>query len=287
MKPTIHLLYRGPLESCNYDCQYCPFAKKKNTRAELQYDKTCLDKFVAWVAEQPYTIRILFTPWGEALIRKYYQTAIIRLSHLPNVEKVAIQTNLSSRLKWLEKVNKNKVALWTTFHPTEIKVASFVEKCNQLLKIKLKFSVGIVGKLEHFEEAQQLRDNLPKAVYVWVNAYKRVPNYYSQKDVAFLHQIDPLFNLNNTIYNTKGKACFAGESSLSIDGEGNIYRCHFIKNRIGNIYQQSLTEILKPATCTNAHCRCYIGYINLKELQLENTYGHKILERIPLAMPVN
>ena len=137
MKPALNLLYRGPLESCNYDCQYCPFAKKKNTRAELFYDKTCLDKFVTWVSKQPYTISILFTPWGEALIRNYYQAAIIRLSHFPNVKKVAIQTNLSSKLKWLAAADKSKVALWSTYHPTEIKVDKFVKKCEELIALNL------------------------------------------------------------------------------------------------------------------------------------------------------
>ncbi len=96
MQSAINILYRGPLESCNYDCKYCPFAKKKNTREELRYDAACLEKFVAWVTQQNRDISILFTPWGEALIRRYYQTALVQLSRLVNVKKVAIQTNLSS-----------------------------------------------------------------------------------------------------------------------------------------------------------------------------------------------
>ena len=277
----INILYRGPLESCNYDCQYCPFAKKKNTREELQYDKACLDKFVEWVANQKREISILFTPWGEALIRKYYQESMVKLSHMKQVKRVAIQTNLSSRLEWLQEADKNSIALWTTFHPTEISIQQFLEKCNQLQQLGVRFSVGIVGKLENFDAAQQLRTALPKTVYVWVNAYKRVVDYYSKKDIVFLNSIDPLLNLNNTIYKTKGKPCFAGESSISIDGKGNVTRCHFIKNKIGNIYQQSLSEILKPTDCTNENCRCYIGYINLKELNLQEVYGANILERIP------
>ncbi len=185
-------------------------------------------------------------------------------------------------MKWLQEADNQYVALWTTFHPTETTTQQFLKKCNQLLHNEVKFSVGIVGKKEHFELIQELRMALPKNVYVWVNAYKREPNYYSTNDIDFLTQIDPLFDLNNTIYKTQGKACFAGESSLSIDGEGNITRCHFIKDKIGNIYENSLDEILRPATCSNASCRCYIGYINLKELDLEKIYGNQILERIPI-----
>ena len=281
MNKNINILYRGPLESCNYDCEYCPFAKKKNTREELQYDKKCLNKFVDWLSHQAYNIGVLFTPWGEALIRSYYQEALIKISHLKNINKVAIQTNLSGSLKWLEHANKTTTALWTTYHPTEISVKSFLNKCNELKILGVNFSVGIVGKKENFIFAQQLRESLSNSIYVWVNAFKREPNYYTEEDVVFLNEIDPHFNLNNTVYKTLGKACFAGESSVSIDGEGNVNRCHFIKNKVGNIYEQSLEKILKPSACSNAHCRCYIGYMNLKELNLKNIYSDKILERIP------
>jgi DNA-binding CsgD family transcriptional regulator len=30
----LDILYRGPLASCNYGCEYCPFAKRKDTREE-------------------------------------------------------------------------------------------------------------------------------------------------------------------------------------------------------------------------------------------------------------
>jgi len=278
----LRILYRGPLESCNYDCTYCPFAKKKNTKEELAYDKKCLDKFVDWVAQQNRPISILFTPWGEALIRKYYQEALNRLSWLPNIQKVSIQTNLSGSLKWTTAANPKTLALWTTFHPTETTVDKFLANCKQLLQNKIKFSVGIVGKKENFPYIKQLKEKLPATIYFWVNAYKREPQYYSKENVDWLMEMDPLFSINNTVYKTQGKACFAGESSISIDGEGNVTRCHFIKKHLGNIHQQSLDELLNPKPCTNEFCRCYIGYINLKELNLNKVYGDGILERIPI-----
>jgi len=278
----LNILYRGPLESCNYDCRYCPFAKKKNTRAELAHDRACLEKFTTWVAQQSRPIGILFTPWGEALIRRYYQENLAQLSHLPQVKKVAIQTNISCGLTWLKNVNKDSFALWTTFHQTEVSVEKFLEKCEVLFRLNISFSVGIVGKKEHFEHAAILRQRLPASVYVWVNAYKREPNYYTAEGIRFLNDIDPHFDLNNTIYQTKNKACFAGETSISIDGKGDVKRCHFIAQKIGNIYEQPLSEILAPSPCSNTSCRCYIGYMNLKSLNLEEIYGDKVLERIAL-----
>src|SRR5437762_11699225 len=35
--------------SCNYACEYCPFAKTANTREELRDDERRLKRFVTWV----------------------------------------------------------------------------------------------------------------------------------------------------------------------------------------------------------------------------------------------
>ncbi|MES2572948.1 MAG: radical SAM protein, partial [Verrucomicrobiota bacterium] len=88
------ILYRGPLSSCNYGCDYCPFAKTRNSREELLDDARKLARFVDWVERRTEQIGVLFTPWGEALFHRPYQEAIARLSHQANVSRVAIQTNL-------------------------------------------------------------------------------------------------------------------------------------------------------------------------------------------------
>ena len=48
---------------------------------------------------------------------------------------------------------------------------------------RARFSVGVVGLKEHVAEIAALRAELPPAVYLWVNAYKREPDYYPP-DVA-------------------------------------------------------------------------------------------------------
>ena len=115
---NLTILYRGPLISCNYGCEYCPFAKRSQTAAELAEDRKALERFTDWVAQHPqHRISILFTPWGEALIHPWYQQALAKLTNLPNVDKAAIQTNLSCKLEWVEDCNRERLALWATFHP--------------------------------------------------------------------------------------------------------------------------------------------------------------------------
>jgi MoaA/NifB/PqqE/SkfB family radical SAM enzyme len=281
MALDLSILYRGSLSSCNYGCEYCPFAKRTNTSIELANDKAELDRFVNWVIDRDPTdkIGILFTPWGEALIHRYYQSAIAKLSHLPQVTKVAIQTNLSCDLDWVKDCNLDTLALWTTFHPTEVSIDRFLARCQILDVHHVKYSVGIVGLKEHQHQAQLLRQQLDPDVYLWVNAYKRQPDYYTPADLDLFTQIDRLFPINNQVYDTLGKPCRTGHKVITVDGEGTMRRCHFIPESIGNIYDSNFAESLFPRNCQNQVCRCYIGYVHLDELNLDKVYGDGILER--------
>src|SRR5262249_11942356 len=146
------------------------------TAEELAKDRRALERFVDWVASHPeHKIGILFTPWGEALIRRWYQRALVRLTNLAHVRRAAIQTNLSCSLDWSAACDKERLALWVTYHPTEIDRARFVEKCRELHRRGVRFSVGAVGLKEHASDIEALRRELPPDVYLWINAYKDRP----------------------------------------------------------------------------------------------------------------
>lgn len=279
---NLSILYRGPLSSCNYGCVYCPFAKHTETHQEHERDRLALERFINWVeSRRDDTIGVLFTPWGEALVRKRYQDAFVRLSSLSNVVKVAIQTNLSSRLDWVERCDKRKIALWATFHPAETTRERFLAQCQELERRMVSYSVGVVGLKEHAEEIDALRRALPSHVYLWINAYKRQPDYYSAKDVQRFTGIDPLFPINNQYHASFGRACLGGHSVISVDGDGVMRRCHFIKASIGNIYEPGFEEALRPRPCTNATCGCHIGYVHMPGLKLYEVFGTGVLERVP------
>lgn len=279
---NLAILYRGPLSSCNYACTYCPFAKRTETPAELAHDRHCLERFVNWVGSRTGdSLGVLFTPWGEALVRRWYQSALIHLTQFPHVWKAAIQTNLSGQLDWVEACNKAKLALWCTFHPRETTRERFLAKCRELLKRGVRFSVGVVGLKEHFAEIEALRRELPPEVYLWVNAYKRTRDYYTPEMIADLTRIDPLFPLNNTFHASRGHSCRAGATVIAVDGEGTIYRCHFIKEPIGNIYNPNFADNLRERPCSNDTCGCHIGYVHLDRLKLYDTFGDGVFERIP------
>ncbi|MBD2488209.1 STM4011 family radical SAM protein [Aulosira sp. FACHB-615] len=276
------ILYRGSLISCNYGCEYCPFAKRQQTAAELAIDQQSLEKFVNWISQHlQHQFSILFTPWGEALIHSWYQQALVKLTHLPNVNKAAIQTNLSCQLDWVEECNKDKLALWATFHSEWVSRDRFLSKCLQLNHQNVKLSVGVVGFPKFKSEIAALRQELPNQIYLWINAVKaELPNL-SSADREFFQSIDPLYELNTKHYPSFGHSCRAGKSVISVDGDGTIRRCHFIKSPIGNIYDSDWETALSDQPCTNQTCHCHIGYVHLDYLNMNQVFGSGLLERIP------
>ncbi|MFJ5875544.1 STM4011 family radical SAM protein [Streptomyces sp. NPDC093088] len=278
------LLYRGPLSSCDYDCPYCPFAKRRDSRERLRADREALERFTGWAAAQTGDrLRILFTPWGEGLVRSWYRRALVGLSRLPHVERVAIQTNLSCRTDWLAEADPEAVALWCTYHPGQTPYERFLAKCHDLAGRGVRFSVGVVGLPEHREHARRLRDALPPHVYLWVNAAEG--HAYTDEEADGWTELDPLFPYSRHPHRSAGLPCRTGESVISVDGGGTVRRCHFVKAELGNLYDGSYRAALRPRACPLAVCDCHIGYVHLETLPLYDVFAGGVLERIPAAPP--
>lgn len=282
---TLTVLYRGPLSSCNYGCEYCPFAKKRETKSELAVDRAALERFVAWARSQSRPLRVFFTPWGEALVRRWYHEAFVELSRAGNIERVCAQTNLSWPQGWLDRCELSRVALWCTYHPGEVSLDRFVARCKGLDARGVRYSVGVVAMHEHYESALRLRDALAPSVYLWANAYRREERYYTDEHVRAWEAIDPLFSLNLREYPSLGRACRAGSDAITVDGDGTARPCHFVDAPIGNIYDPHFERALVDAPCSRATCRCHIGYVHLDELGLYEVFEGGLLERIPRAWP--
>lgn len=284
MGEGLTFIYRGFLESCNYTCYYCPFSKKRLSINEQNEDEKALFKFINWIDQNFYSdISVFFTPKGEALIHSWYKEAIILLSHSVEIKKVVIQTNLSMDLQWLEKADISKVVLWCTYHPDIADRKSFLDKSNYLHSIGISHSVGIVGVKEHFDEIEAVRKELNDNIYLWINAYKSIKEYYTDQEISVLSSIDPLFTKNLQVYKSKGLQCRCGESVFSIDGNGDVKQCHFVNDIIGNIYNDDINNLRKKQSfCPNDTCHCHIGYVHMYDLNLYNIYFDNVLGRIPL-----
>lgn len=287
MGTPLKILYRGPLSSCNYGCEYCPFAKREESREELEKDRLALERFLKWVERETREIAILFTPWGEALVRPWYQDALVRLTRMPHVSKAAIQTNLAASLAWVAGAEISKLGIWATFHPEWANRDRFLEKVRALHERGVSISVGMVGFTRFRAEIEAMRATLPSGVYLWINAVKSAweqgpPETYGAEDFAFLESIDPLFPVNAIHHRSLGEPCRAGATAISVDGDGTVRRCHFVREPIGNL---DTGFTLAERSCVNETCGCHIGYVHLDRLGLDATFGAGLLERVPTSVP--
>lgn len=285
---TLSLLYRGPLSSCNYGCAYCPFAKKKESRAEVLRDKEALMRFASWVERtRDRKLSVLFTPWGEGLTRKHYRDTLARLTHLDHVVSIGIQTNLSGPLDFIQESAPAKLRLWCTYHPEWTTQSRFLERVKTLRAQGVSLSVGIVGFRRFLPEIEAMRGLLPEDVYLWVNVPKRAEEGLDGTERARLRAVDPYVDWNAEAHLSRGERCGAGEVALSVDGEGNVRRCHFLEERLGNLYEDALDALLAPRTCTAKECGCHIGYVHLEKLALHTLFGEEVLFRTPPTWPLS
>ncbi|GAA2730464.1 STM4011 family radical SAM protein [Actinocorallia aurantiaca] len=276
------LLYRGPLASCDYDCPYCPFAKRRDSPERLRADRAALERFTSWVAAREEEVSVLFTPWGEGLVRSWYREALVELSLMPRVRRAAIQTNLSGRTEWTSRADLAKLALWTTFHPGQVTHERFLAKSRELAERGVRHSVGVVGLPEHLEAARRLRAELPGSVYLWVNAAEG--RTYSDAEAADWTALDPLFSHSRHPHRTLGLPCRTGHDVVSVAGDGTVTRCHFVRTPLGNLYDGTFRLAPEPPACPNTWCDCHIGYVHFEPLRLYEVFTDGILERIPTLL---
>jgi MoaA/NifB/PqqE/SkfB family radical SAM enzyme len=284
---SLLVLFRTRLEWCNYTCGYCPWnATARRVPADVfREDESRLGRILDRVAELPDSVEFFITPKAEYLVLPYWRHAVGRLLALPQVERVTVQTNLSFDLAaFLDGVDSSRLALWTTYHPTEVSAEELEvlhAKWDLLLRRGVPFSVGVVGIRENLPHLRRLRRRLDPRVYLWVNAYQREPNYYASAELDEIRSIDPYFDLNNQDFPSRGRPCTAGQRAVYLDDEGDLRRCFFVGAVIGNLFRDGWRRLAAPAACPRASCHCYVGQMHIVELDFRSVYGRNLAVRIP------
>jgi MoaA/NifB/PqqE/SkfB family radical SAM enzyme len=284
---SLLVLFRTRLEWCNYTCRYCPWnATARRVPAEAFHeDEARLRRILDRVAQLPDAVEFFITPKAEYLVLPYWRDAVSRLLALPQVERVTIQTNLSFDVAdFLDRVDAAKLALWTTYHPTEVpesELDNLHAKWRLLQERGVTFSVGIVGTRENLPHLRRLRRRLDPHVYLWVNAYQREPNYYTTEQLAEIRGVDPWFDLNNQSFPSRGRPCTAGQRAVYLDDEGDLRRCFFVGEVIGNLFRDGWRRLSAPRPCPRETCHCYVGHMHIVELNFRSIYGRNLAVRVP------
>lgn len=288
---SLMVLFRSRLEWCNFTCHYCPWNAEKTsvTSADFQQDEARIFLVIDQVGRLTQEVEFFITPKAEYLVLAYWREAVRRLLKMEQVSRVTVQTNLSFDLpSFLDQINAEKLALWTTYHPTEVSDRQqelLLQQWDLLITRQVPFSVGIVGTRANLSVLESLRARLDRRVYLWVNAYKREANYYKAEEVAFIRSIDPLFDLNNQHFPSLAKPCNAGYNAVYLDDVGDIRRCFFVGQVIGNIFRDGWLTQENAQLCPVSTCDCYVGQMHIPELAFRQIYGRNLAVRIPASWP--
>jgi MoaA/NifB/PqqE/SkfB family radical SAM enzyme len=78
-----------------------------------------------------------------------------------------------------------------------------------------------------------------------------------------------------------GKDCSTGELSFTVDGAGDMRRCHFVDDIVGNCYEPDWEHALRPRTCPNRFCDCFLGKSKFLADRLVPFFGSTVFERLP------
>ncbi len=280
--------YRGSLKSCNYSCSYCPFSKHPMSDKELGKDKTQWFAFVSSlheIAARFHICALQVVPYGEALIHPWYWEGLGDLCGISEIEAVGAQTNFSfslpEALKHFEHTGgkREKLRLWATFHPEMVSVADFVGKCQKVLDEGIIFCVGAVGVPENLTLLQNLREELPREIYLWINKMDGLNRPYSKKEKEGFTVIDPYFAYQLNPVLSDVSQC---RGRLFVEGDGKLRTCNISRN-----WQMAWEELCQAASfpepeCGRRVCSCYLAYGGRADFAYRDVFGDYSVFRVPV-----
>lgn len=294
------VLYRGSLKSCNYDCSYCPFSKHRMTQQELEKDREQWVDFIGCLqkqAEQSGIHAMMVTPYGEALVHEWYWEGLAKLSRLSWIKAAGAQTNLGFSFSWAAEIFENyggnykKLRLWATFHPEMTTADAFVKKCQELAAAGVKISAGAVGVPEHLHLLRQLREKMPKDIYVWINRMDGLKRAYSSKEIQEFSELDPYFYRELQAHPSAAAEC---TERLFIEGNQRVRMCNISPVLQARSQPQAKSQLKsqsksrsksagerKDTACSRKNCSCYLAYGGRNNLVNQLLFGPWPLFRIP------
>lgn len=104
---------------------------------------------------------------------------------------------------------------------------------------------------------------MPPRFRFWINARQPRPRPYTAIEVADFSALDPEFDVTRKRQPSWQRPCQASETVFAVDGAGDLRRCHFVSDVIGNIGDPNWISSLQPRLYPRRFCDCYLGTVPL------------------------
>lgn len=183
---------------------------------------------------------------------------------MAEVECMRIDTNVSWKLDWYKDIEKSKILLMCTYHPTQVDEQQFFERILGLLESG--FQIGMINYVMTSQQREKY--------FVYKEKFRKLgiplhPNplwgktgRHSAEDMElFENELPPLDYLYRTGKNSpKGKKCLFPGLAYELDYRGKIrVGCHPATS--GSFFDPDLPSLFAgPVPCPDAKCVCLDKY---------------------------
>jgi MoaA/NifB/PqqE/SkfB family radical SAM enzyme len=255
-------------DACNYDCCYCSIPshlKKMASELDRFRDGSYVNKFDMFGSGNDFVIS-----GGEPLITPHIQDFFARV--VQNKNKISVYTNLGVDVSWLATFSKNINYIMASLTPAvdySPELEKFVDKVKFLRKNKINAVVRFVATKPRIPLIGPLakmlkKSKIPLIVYPEFKYQQglEIENYTQDEAVEIYTHANCIgkINLQHVGVRGAGLKCTAGNRSLYVSQNGNIYPCVNFTDYgcIGNVYDGTLAPV-ENISCGSC-CTCDIQY---------------------------
>lgn len=280
-------------EWCNYNCPYCDqthdrFAVKGGRFTAHAFDNFPVKEWISAIdrhfAQRGLSIVIT---GGESFVdRKAMPVLLDYLTTRPNTACIRIDTNGWWNAKEYSSLDKSKIILMCTLHPSQTLPEAFFARVDAILEEG--FQIGMINYVMNAENIPQYRKHKEvlagKGIPLHPNPLWGHDNKYNPEDLELLQaELSAAdFAFRSGMESPKGKKCLFPALAYELDYKGNIQvGCH--SAAAGSLFDRELPDLFAgPVPCPADSCVCldkysFLGTINRNvELNPLKIYGESL-----------
>ncbi|MCM1144045.1 MAG: radical SAM protein [Blautia sp.] len=294
--------FNGRYAHCNYSCPYCYVATSVNKGMHFNYDMETWEK--AFERHFQNQNVVFYFSYGEPMMAgNIFYEALEMIGRHPLWE-VRMTSNVSlpmDRLMDTRVAREGRLNINASFHPTQITIDKFLEKCDEIRAHGIEPSIIYVMYPEQIDDLEGYIAAFRKRGYrVHIRAFrglykgKKYPQAYTKeqwiKTAKYMDRGNFKYQLHAV--NGLGRMSMLGMSHILVDNYGKIEMCDsYVGDRhYGNIFDEKIYLDVKPypfpglvplAAVDDIADYTEIGYTELEENNVNcfNTQGGVVKQK--------
>jgi len=262
---------------CNLDCEYC-FGKI--TDPSVKVNSIDVEKLMTTLDKTGKVFRISFTGGEPTMIPNFIEAVKV----ITNKHYVSLNTNLITKnlLGIIDNVDPKRILhIHASLHYDELIKKNLLERFINNFKSLQKNGFNIFAEVVAYPSIAKRLNELESTMRKVEIDFEYAPFYGK-----FKHKVYPesytkselrLYNLSNediSCYSQKGEPCNAGYNVAVVFSNGNIYPCHQIKEKIGNVYDQ-INFNKSLVNCPSKRCGCPLNKYDEYLFEISKQKGSK------------